>query len=571
MLIVDDEEIIVDGLYEIFSFIKELDLDVYRAYSGAEAIDWLNRTRFDIVLTDIKMPDIDGLQLMDEIIKNWPQCRVIFLTGYNEFDYVYKAIKHKNVSYILKTEDPEKVVTEVENTIKDIEKGVKIENLIHKAKEQMNMVKDLFQKDYFTHLLHNDTSVEISKSQFEQLSVPLYSDKPVILLLGRTDNISLDLSYGDKIQHLNSIMFILNKHLNTHVRSVNIMDDNYRFILFLQPKGLISESSDDDGMSSYNRMFSFLKGTLEGVQTICKKSLNASISFVLADKPCKWEEVPHKYYVMSQMLSNRRSVGKEMILIDHDLKTKSELDDSINMVDESILDIILHLKKLDTLELYLESGEKEKYFDELSELMDPLKIINEKGNTAALLAYYKVTLSLLSYVHRTNLFNKLSIYLEKNKFMQLDADKTWKDAMEDIYNLSEEIFKHQFEEEKTQEDNTIALIHRFIEGHLNEDLSLVRLAELVYLNPSYLSRFYKLSTGTNLSHYIDSTRIEKAKQLLRNENYKIYEVARDVGYETPASFTRFFKKIVGISPQEYLDMVKSMNKEAKQADGKAIN
>jgi two-component system response regulator YesN len=86
----------------------------------------------------------------------------------------------------------------------------------------------------------------------------------------------------------------------------------------------------------------------------------------------------------------------------------------------------------------------------------------------------------------------------------------------------------------------------------------------VYLNPSYLSRFYKLSTGINLSHYIDSVRIEKAKQLLKSENLKIYKVAKAVGYETPASFTRFFKKIVGISPQEYLDSAKAANKEIAQ-------
>ena len=518
------------------------------------------------MLTDIKMPDIDGLQLLDEIIKNWPQCRVIFLTGHNEFEYVYEAIQHKHVSYILKTEDPERVVIEVENTIKDIEKGIKIENLIHKAKEQMNMVKDLFQKDYFIHLLHNDTSLEISKPQFEQLSIPLYPDKPVILLLGRTDDISLDLSYGDKIEHLNSIKYILNKNLNTHVRSVNIMDDNYRFILFIQPKELILDGSYEECMSSYQRLFSFLKGTLEGVQTICRKALNASISFVLADSPCKWDEVPHKYYVMSQMFANIRSVGKEMILIDRGTKNGTEFEDAEDTADENMLDIILHLKKLDVLELYMESGQKKKYFDELKELMAPLKNLNGKSNSAAMLAYYKITLSLLSYIHRTNLTDKLSVYLEKNKLMQIDYSKSWEEAMADIYDIAEEIFKHQCEEEKTREDNTIAFVHRFIESHLNEDLSLVRLAEQVYLNPSYLSRFYKLSTGMNLSHYIDSVRIEKAKQLLKSENYKIYEVAKDVGYDTPASFTRFFKKIVGISPQEYLDTVKAAGKDAEPGE-----
>jgi two-component system response regulator YesN len=265
------------------------------------------------------------------------------------------------------------------------------------------------------------------------------------------------------------------------------------------------------------------------------------------------------------MLSNRISIGKEMLLIDHGVRL--EADDeaaAIGRADEKMIHMLLHQKKMDALELYLEAGEKKKYFKELSELVDPLKNIDGKSNATAVLAYYKITLSLLSYIHRSNLFDKLSVYIEKNKLMQIDSNKSWAEAVDDIFNISDEIFNHQYEEEKSREDNTITYIHRFVESHLNEDLSLIRLAEQVYLNPSYLSRFYKLSTGINLSHYIDSVRIEKAKQLLKSENLKIYKVAKAVGYETPASFTRFFKKIVGISPQEYLDSAKAANKEIAQ-------
>jgi two-component system, response regulator YesN len=104
LLIADDEEIIVNGLYDIFSNLENLELDVYKAYSGEEAIQWLGRTRIDIALTDINMPEIDGLQLLDEIKKRWSWCRVIFLTGHSEFNYAYKAIQYSNVRYLLKTE-----------------------------------------------------------------------------------------------------------------------------------------------------------------------------------------------------------------------------------------------------------------------------------------------------------------------------------------------------------------------------------------------------------------------------------------------------------------------------------
>lgn len=78
LLIVDNEEIIVNHLYEIFRGLDHLDLDVYKAYSGEEAIEWLNRTRIDIVLTDIDMPDINRLQLMEEIFKTGTSARLYY-------------------------------------------------------------------------------------------------------------------------------------------------------------------------------------------------------------------------------------------------------------------------------------------------------------------------------------------------------------------------------------------------------------------------------------------------------------------------------------------------------------
>jgi Response regulator containing CheY-like receiver domain and AraC-type DNA-binding domain len=290
LLIVDDEEIIVNGLYEIFSSMTNLDLDIYKAYSGDEAIEWLNRTRIDIVLSDIRMPEIDGLQLLEEIYRSWPQCRVIFLTGYNEFEYVYKAIQHNGVSYILKTEDHEKVINAVESAVKEIEKGIKIEDLIHKAKEQMNMALDLFQKDYFSHLLYEESSLSIDKPQFERLGIAMYPDQPVIILLGEVNNIPACLSYWDKIQYLYSVRLIISQHLNTNIKSVNVLDKGYRFVLFIQPKELLTGNQNPDSVSGlYSKTVSFLKGTLEVIQTACRESLGLSISFALSGEPCKWE------------------------------------------------------------------------------------------------------------------------------------------------------------------------------------------------------------------------------------------------------------------------------------------
>lgn len=561
LLIVDDEEFIVNGLYEIFSSMKNLDLDVYKAYSGEEAIEWLNRTRMDIVLTDISMPEIDGMELLDEILGSWPRCKVIFLSGHNDFEYVYKAIQHNGVSYILKTEDLEKVVNAVKNAIREIQNEINTEDLIKKAKEQINMALDLFQKEYFIQLLHDDPSLNITQSQFEQLEISMYPDKPVILLLGHVDNIPAELSYWEKIQYLYSVRLIIGQYLNANIRSVYVMDESYRFVLFIQPRELLTESQAQTGMiTGYGKTISFLKGTLEVIQTNCRESLNASISFAMSGEPCGWEAVSKKYYSLSQLLNYRIGTGIEMLLIDNEIKndilnTKSEVPEL--EADTEALEMLIRHRRLDMLELYLESGQEDKFFETLSELINPLKIIKSKNSNVAIEAYYKISLNILSYINRCKLTEKIAFRLDQNRLMRIDMYESWEEAVDYIYQLSNVIFRLQSDEKKKRADNAINYIQEFIEAHLGEDLSLVRLAEQVYLNPSYLSRLYKQVTGTNLSDFIDSSRIEKAKELLERENVKIHEVSKSVGYETAASFTRFFRKITGRSPQEYHDAILS--------------
>lgn len=553
----DDEEIIVNGLYEIFSGMKQLDLDVYKAYSGEEAIEWLNRTRIDIVLTDIRMPEIDGLQLLEEIHRSWPQCKVIFLTGYNEFEYVYKAIQHNGVSYILKTEDHDKIISAVNNAIKEIQKGTKIEDLIQKAKEQMNMALELFQKDFFIRLLHGNSLFSIDKLQFEQLGVSINPEQPVIMVLGHMDNLPPEESYWDKIQRLYSVRLIISRHLSTRVRCVSVLDESYRFVLLIQPKELpASEQTEAEAESCFGRTTSFLKGTLEVIQTACMESMHTSISFVLSGKSCRWEDISKKYYTLNQLLNYRIGTGIEMLLTDSEFK--------YNIVDASAaeenpeadsdtepLEALIRQRNPDVLETYLEAGQSEKFFQTLSDLFDPLRRIRSKNSNIAIEAYYKVALSLLSYINRSKLAEKITSRIGLNCLMQIDMYETWEEAVNYIHDLSEIIFRLQSEEPKKRADNTIMFIQKFIEEHLNEELSLVRLAEQVYLNPSYLSRLYKQVMGTNLSDFIDSARIKKAKELLETDNVKIHDVARMVGYETSASFTRFFRKISGCSPQEY--------------------
>src|SRR5699024_4577222 len=160
LLIVDDEEIITEALFDVFSRMAPEELDVYKVYSGKEALEWLSRTRIDIVLTDIRMPGMSGLELSKKIQTFWPRCRIIFLTGYNDFDYAYEAVQIPNVRYLLKTEGYTKVTEVVQQVMDEIQKDHIQSSLIEKTKENLQLYEVMSQSEYLRFFLQNSNAIK---------------------------------------------------------------------------------------------------------------------------------------------------------------------------------------------------------------------------------------------------------------------------------------------------------------------------------------------------------------------------------------------------------------------------
>ena len=129
LLIVDDEREILSWLDEMFRYEYKREIGVYVASSALEAIELLDHLPFDVVLTDIHMPQMDGITMFHKIKENWPNCKTVFLTGYHNFDDVYSILKHKDVRYILKSEPDEVIQQAVEEAFCDIEQEFEAQQL----------------------------------------------------------------------------------------------------------------------------------------------------------------------------------------------------------------------------------------------------------------------------------------------------------------------------------------------------------------------------------------------------------------------------------------------------------
>lgn len=543
LLVVDDEPIIVDGLYELFREMKSYPLDVYKAYSGDEALDWLSKKRIDVVVTDIKMPGIDGMQLLERIRYSWPDCRVVFLTGHDEFAYIYKAIGYDGVSYLLKNESYEKIIETVEGFLEQIHKSLKDDALVQKAKSQLQKAIPILQKEFLTELI-DGVCTNVSQQQLDDLGIPLQANSPVIMIAGYASEVS-DKANSNERPNYYTVNFIAEKHMEQYASITYSVYKNYML-------WILQERKNAEGAFSapVDNSVCHFRGILESVQAVCRETLKLNVSFVISSKAVAWHEVAYNFVSLKAMLNNCSESGMEAVLIEgNSLDGESGAQFNINRTIQSVK---LQLKKLESLDSFLEQGRKEGFFSAFKEIRSALL---EKVNDASVSyeIFYSLSLLFISYINRHGISEAVSTWVDYDKLTQFDRYKSMEDAFDYFEQAAVHFFDIQNVEQERRSVAAVQKVQKHIQDHTGGDLSLSSLADLVYFNPKYLSRLFKQETGLNLSDFILEVKLNKVKELLRKKGMKVHEVAEYAGYFSAPCFTRFFKKATGITPHEYRD------------------
>lgn len=547
LLIVDDMPIITDGLADLFLEHAEDDLEVFRAYTALEALDILGRLKIDVVLTDIKMPGMSGIQLLKEIRSQWPRCKVIFLTSYDEFDFAREAINLGSFDYILKTEGDEKILSSVKKALAQIQKELEAEVISSSNKEQLTQAKHVMQKEYFVQLLEGRRSQDESRQEkFEQLEIPLQWDMPVFLIILRLDSVKEDTNYSGLIRRFYSVQNVMEDGLQDRVSMFPIPYSHYQHIWLLQPgKSCVLNKK------VWDNIFHFIYGNLETVQNICTSSLKIKVSFLISRRPAQWDRIAEKYLQMEMLFKSGIGLNSEVLTTDDELQKHKERRTLLLDKKEDSQNG-LSLAPFNNLAEHLSRGDDREFFVLFDELNRKISESYEELNVK-LGVYHFLSHLLLTYINRWKVFDMIRDQIDISKLIYFDESKGWKEYETFFRDVALVLLDLQALEREQQTNHLVEEIQEYINNNLEEDLSLTRLGELVHLNPSYLSRLYKQLTGTGLSDYIAQQRIARAKKLLTESKMKISDITTSVGYNSAIAFTRFFKKAVGLTPQDYRD------------------
>ncbi|MCM3745738.1 response regulator [Paenibacillus pasadenensis] len=539
LMIVDDEKHILDGLIDLFAQQDDLELELHKASSAFEALALLAHKKIDLVLTDIHMPKMSGLELMEQIRGKWPHCKIIFLTGYDEFDYVYKAIQDRNANYILKLDGDSRIIQAVKDGIRELEESLTIETLLADAQEVRKRQSDYMRSLFFTDLLEGLlTEADRSEHELQQLHIPLRRGEPVLVGIVRLEDAPAGLLRREMDDLFLGLQAICRRYLSP---MANMLDPSYNrtyLVLLMQPHG--------PEKSAWDSLITFIRGTMGTIQQACSKNLDVSISFSWKTAPVQWDSIPQTFSYL-KLLFLHYSQERQIIVTEHNMAEIEKLRmGPIRAEHQQPLK-----REIGRLSHYFDTAQKTAYFQQLEAIEELVKEL-ALHHTEQLEVCYALSLHGIMAVNRLGIGEE-PYYRDRIKALRAAAVESdvFVPFLQVLRQLAESLFDFQESQGIRIQDDAIIKIKRYIKTNLKEDLSLTRLAELVHLNPDYLSRLFKQREGETVSDYITAQKILEAKTMLRENADLIQDVARRLGFSTAGYFTRFFKKETGLTPEEY--------------------
>ncbi|SCY79305.1 response regulator transcription factor [Alkaliphilus peptidifermentans] len=522
VLIVDDEPIHVRGLTNMIRSLRP-DYYISDASNGEEAFEHIKCNHVDILFTDVKMPIIDGLQLIESTKAYNKEIKIVILSAYGYFEYAQKAIRCGAFDYILKPVNGEKVdeiLKKVDGKIKEEHKG---RNESTKLRIQLNNALP----EYYEHNLNKLIFGVISIHEFEEMckQFPL-SDRGVVIVLQFNSHNEFNEDPGN-IEVKGKIKKMIGESLNSLGKTIVffLQDETYRVVSILEINDKI-DYLKKECTEIFNDLLRSIRENFQmdvtiGVGTVYKNPFNeAKVSF-------KHGKTALEYgfyigYDKAIYYDELNIIRHEQLIPDNE----TDLTNSVLNMDKALAIDIME----DIFDILLKDGYPK-----------PQQLIN---GIAGLL---KNQIKTIMIRFKSHISKKLEADININLF-QCNSLKELKGL---TYRIIEDLIDELAETKSCKNPIIIEEIKKYIHQHYMEDLSLDSVAKLFYFNPAYLSNLFKTSTQVNFSQYVNEIRICKAREMLKDANNKVYEISRMVGYRDAKYFIKIFKKECGMTPNEY--------------------
>lgn len=515
VILVEDEGLVLDAIAKNIQWEKLGYQLMAKCKNGLEAKAYLSDHPVDLVITDICMPLMDGIELCEYLHDTYPQTKILICSGYNEFEYAQKALKYNVEEYILKPFTSLEFSEILENTKKKIDCERQKEASFEKMNESLSMSQSIIKEKLLDQLMKGNYDPDIVE-ELKDMKVQLEADYFRVAL------IELD---GEDKSHAPSVKAIALKIAGEYNRGeVFSGEQNRTYIIFRQCIDFMTDEK--------------LKYICGKIRSQVMKDLNQELTIVIGNKVKLIKQLKASWKTTIQGLDYRYTLGTGKLICFQEVQEKARGIPSY----ESHLKEILSVIKL---------GSEQKLKTAMQEI--------QKNFEQSMLSKSELSLYLNQLAARVNTFIRAS---ENNAKEVLLLDEDLSETIAKSTNLVSImtyltdyfiLLLKQFDLEKDISGKKLAMCALdYIENHYADNrVGLNSVCQYLCISTSHFSKLFKQNTGQTFVEALTEKRMNKAKELLTHTDLKNYEIAKKTGFNDAHYFGIAFKKYTGKTPKAF--------------------
>ncbi|WP_024831299.1 response regulator [Ruminiclostridium josui] len=534
LLVVEDEEMIRNKIIYNTNWKEHGFVEVFQASNGKEALDIVRKNNIDIVITDIQMPEMNGIELIREIKGLNRGIKCIIITAYAEFEYAKESVRLHVNDYILKpfkSKDLLDIVKKLlEEIIRERNERVEVENLRRQLREN----KKALREKLFNDLLSNSYIGDI-ESDLNYLELSELKDRDYFIAVININNFMELIREEDEEQkYIVNLSFynLVTKFLSSFERDSSETNEDklvYSVINYkIDQLVIVAHEDIDKFIPAFEDLIK--SGRLE---------LGFSITIGIGNKYKNLTDMHISYREACSAALLDRVYGRDIIYIFNDLNFG-------NKVYSKQLHILVDTKLYDDLKI----GAFPEIKKDIVEIITQIKSSKLELDAINTIIYNIVLLSCktineLGYDVFEIMGEDFNLHFDVKEINNLVQLEEW--LLSFFYKINEYINQKR----SNRNEKLLSKVKDYVDRNYSENITLTSISKDFGISSGYLSVLFNDHIGQNFIDYLTNLRIQSAKNLLKSTDLKIYEIADRVGYRDAYYFSTAFKKIVGINPTDY--------------------
>lgn len=530
MFIVDDEDMEREGIRNLHAWEQSGVTIIGEAWNGLSALEALANVEPDVVITDVRMPGMSGLEFAAKLKQRYPAVKFIFISGYEDFDAARNAVDVNAVAYLMKPINRVVLIRTIEKTIGKIVEEKHREEEGHRLKHQVEASLPVLREQFLRDMLLGIERVEGERTiqQAKQYGLSLPHGQTAVMVVKRE---SSGLDDDEKLERQHSLSINVYQELSRLIHEATqlppVMTRESEFTIVIPCSDAVSPEDMEEHLEQTAESWLAHLERMTGVRvTIGIAMADDGVTRIHHMYRRARMAVNRKFYLGSQHViwyeDDEGTPGEPVLLVQ---RMKVELAEAIWTADadkiEHMITTCLQGRQMKREQAWFVAADlMNTALQAVAERKDLLRTILEQGGAPW------------------------------DKMLQpetIDELSEWVVSyIQGIAGLAKAC-------RGKKNEQVVQTIKQCVLEEYMTDLTVEYLAGKVYLAPGYVRKLFKNETGATLKDYIVQTRMNKACELLRRPDYKVNEVAHAVGYENVSYFCAVFKNFYGTTPGEFKD------------------